>query len=213
MLKYVKEHDDELIGGKTVTNHDTADSVILLNTYLKEKKRRLQTEINKVGEMAEGTEVECPICQSKGHVRVVKKPGKNSGKYFMTCSQYKNDNKCGFKFLSTEEPEMVEGSDGCWYIDDWKVWQDQPVGNKRKPLPVKKTAQPPAKKAAPNPPPKPATKSEPPVTHANMLKLLADMTRSLMSQIDERFDQLRGHQPDDDDSAIEGSQEAPEEVE
>jgi hypothetical protein len=217
MLRYVLDHKHELIGGKTVTNHDTADSVILLNTYLKEKPRRLETSIENVFTMVEGTEVECPKCFSKGHVRVVKRPGKNCGKYFMTCSQYKDDNKCGFKFLGYDEPEITE-IDGVQYIDEWRVFgQDsQPVGTKRKAPPAKTTKAPPAKvkpgalKVSQVVQPIKAVAS---VTKEEVLKMMVDMVKTITAHFDDRFAEITGNGIPDEDSGVENSQEAPEEVE
>ena len=214
MLRYVLDHKHELIGGDTVTNHDTADSVILLNTYLKEKTRRLEINIENILAMVEGTEVECPKCGSKGHVRVVKRPGKNCGKYFLTCSQYKDDNKCGFKFLGYDEPEEID-INGVKYIDDWKLWgQEEPaVGTKRKAPPAKTTKAPPSKvKPAPLKV-APAAKAPMPITKDEVLKMMVDMARTITAHFDDRFAELTGNGIPDETSDVEASQEVPEEVE
>lgn len=214
MLRYVLDHKHELIGGDTVTNHDTADSVILLNTYLKEKTRRLENNIENILPMVDGMEVKCPKCGSKGHLRQAKKPGKNCGKYFLSCSNSKDGNFCGFKFIGYDEPEEQE-INGIRYIDDWEVWgqEESAVGTKRKAAPAKSSKAPPAKKAATKPvapAPKPVAAG---VTKEEVLKMLVDMTKAITAHFDDRFAELSGNGIPDESSDIEPSQEAPEEVE
>lgn len=43
MLQYVMNHKNELIAGDTVRDHNTADSIIILNTWLKDKNRHFYT--------------------------------------------------------------------------------------------------------------------------------------------------------------------------
>lgn len=211
MLKYVNEHKHELIGGETVTNHDTADSVILLNTYLKEKTRRLEHNIDNVFTMVVGTEVICPTCGEKGHVRQVNKPGPNTGKYFLTCTNTKQGQKCGFKFLGYDEPEPYE-ENGVMTIGGWEVWPSQirATGTKRKQPETKRPAAPAAKKAATA---KPVTAAKP-LDKAQVLQMFVEFNKTLTAYLDEKFDELRQHKnEDEDDSQIECSQDAPEEIE
>ena len=129
MLEFVTNHKDELIGGDTATNHDTADSVILLNTYLKEKKRRLEHNIDNFT-MA-GTAVVCPNTGMKGYLRIVNKEGPNHGKYFLTCDTKDPDNKGGFKWLGKTEPEILEDEDGDLCIGGWKLWKDEDLSGSK----------------------------------------------------------------------------------
>lgn len=154
MLEYVITHKNELIAGDTVTTHDTADSIILLNTFFKEKKRRVCTEVITTTTMS-SHKITCPQCNNPtGAVKQCQKPP-NAGKYFLTCANYKDGNKCGFKWLDYDEPEPITGDDGNEYIDpgmEWAIAGEAPktTGVKRKWAPkiATKRQQPPSKVAA-----------------------------------------------------------------
>ncbi len=213
MLEYVTDNKHNLIGGDTVTNHDTADSVILLNTYLKEKKRRLETNIENLVTEMDGYLLKCPKCSGKAHCNVVKKPGKNQGKYFLSCDAYKTGDKCEFKWLGYTEPELVECDDGTQYVADWEVWSDT-VGEKRRQLPTKPKPPPPkaralntASKAVPTK--APAAQKEA-VTRDELTKALADLARAITAHVDEKFRELQN--VGDEDSGQEEGQ-IPEEIE
>ena len=140
---------------------------------------------------------------------MVKKPGKNQGKYFLSCDSYKTGDKCEFKWLGYDEPEVdtFEGSD-IQYVGGWEVWTES-VGNKRKAPPAK--AKPPPAKARAQPskttPNKPAARTEPQlITREELVKSLADLSRVLIAHIDEKFDELRLG-PTENDS---GNEECPE---
>lgn len=199
MLQYVTEHKHELIGGSTVTNHDTADSVILLNTFLKEKKRRLEHNIDNFT-MA-GTAVTCPNTGLKGFVRMVNKEGANQGKYFLTCDSKDPNNKGAFKWLGRTEPEPYE-EDGEWYIGGWKLWNDDSSANslpkagakrtragvKAAPLPVSKREK---AKAVYKETPAPVCPKPPSgITREETLKLFADFNRTLTAYLDDKFEEL-----------------------
>lgn len=161
MLEYVVQHKHELIGGETVTTHDTADSIILLNTFLKEKKRRVCKNVFTA--VMTSYKIQCPICANP--TGAIKKCSKapNAERYFITCANYKDGNRCGFKWLDYDEPvPIAEDDQGNKYMDadmEWLVLGEGPApvsnpqarfsGQKRKPPPPAKRALPPAKVTPP----------------------------------------------------------------
>lgn len=208
MLRYVLDHKDELIGGETVTNHDTADSVILLNTFLKEKTRRLEYNIENVYEMSSGgVAIRCPTCGEEGaKIWKCNKAGPNQGKHFIKCENKTDEGKdCTFKWIGYQIPELEwDGEANCM------PGKKSITGNKRKREPTKEPAtKKPATAKSTKPAPVPVTKDE-------MLQLLVDMTRTIKAHIDEKFDEFgnrNNRNIDDDDSLIEASQEVPEDIE
>lgn len=153
MLKYVTDHKDELIGGDTVTTHDTADSIILLNTFLKEKKRRVCYHWDDAFIEMVGEKYICKKCgQDTGRVNQVKKEGPNNGRYFIGCNR-SNPDKCGgFDWLPGEGEYYDD--EGNEYGDPKFEWQkvsgaQRDTGYKRKAPPPTKRAPPPAKVAPP----------------------------------------------------------------
>jgi hypothetical protein len=152
MLQYVINNKDDLIGGNTVTTHDSADSIILLNTYLKEKNRRVCKEV--FCEVMSNLKLICYECnKATGKVNQCKK-GDNSGRFFAACSNYKDGNKCGFGWFDGEPEEgaseYFDEEGNTWAVAGTASSSQKPkvaVGNKRKAAPAKKA---PASKVAAN---------------------------------------------------------------
>lgn len=210
MLEYVKAHKNELIGGETVTNHDTADSIILLNTYLKEKKRRLVTGLEELTMSRPLAEVVCPHCGSKGGVYRVKKEGPTFGKLFMSCSEKKQGGSCtskdSFKWIKDYTPVIDE--DGISRIAGWEEWVEPASQTHKRPATVSASSHkkaPPAKKAAPSTADKGVHLAD--ETMARFLELFANLKNSLEAHIDERFREL-ANEKETNDSEAEVSQEA-----
>jgi len=104
MLNYVTENKSKLIAGDTVKDHNTADSIIILNTWLNLKKRHFYTNIKEyamryrkpipreVPFLEKNIRWECPACKyHSGKIWMVKKEpedGKkdNRGAFFISCS-------------------------------------------------------------------------------------------------------------------------------
>lgn len=152
MLEFVINNKDKLIAGNTVTTHDSADSIILLNTFLKEKKRRVCTEV--FHSVMSNVKLVCPKCgENTGSIKECRK-APNEGKHFLTCANYNERNKCGFKWLDFETPVPVVDEEGTEYMDEdmeWRVAEagfGPPAGVKRRAAAPPKR-QPPAKKPAP----------------------------------------------------------------
>ncbi len=114
MLAYVKENADSLIAGDTVTTHDSADSIILLNTFLRDKNRRIDTRVFTV-ELYK-TSLTCPVC-SKPTGRI-HQMNDGTEDHFVTCKH-----NCEFSWLGSSVPKIhTEIDTGERSIDGkWKV--------------------------------------------------------------------------------------------
>lgn len=130
MLNYVTENKDKLIAGDTVKDHNTADSIILLNTWLNLKNRHFYSELEEyamkyrkpiprdVPFLEKNITWECPACMyHSGRIWMVKKAPEDGkvdrrGQFFMMCG---NKNCKASTFWPKERglPEM-EGE----YIGD-----------------------------------------------------------------------------------------------
>jgi hypothetical protein len=98
MLEYVVEHQDELCAGNTVTTHDSADAIILLNTFLKDKNRKIAQ--NPFEELEPGSFPFCEMCERYKALYGLVKRGQNAGRYFATCT------KCDHFVWCTEKPKI-----------------------------------------------------------------------------------------------------------
>lgn len=114
-LEYVTANKDKLIAGDTVLDHNTADSILILNTWLNLKKRHLYTNREDyLFDMAteqhfevpfelKHTKWECPICKyHTGKMYLCKKLSEKStqdrrGHFFIRCTAFEDDKarKCG----------------------------------------------------------------------------------------------------------------------
>lgn len=111
MLEYVTEHAADLVAGDTVTTHDSADSIIILNTFLKEKNRRLASSVFR--DVA-GHVFGCRVCgkPTAKISRVSTDPGTAetiAGNYFITCKH-----NCAFDWLE-EGMTVVDAGVKGWH--------------------------------------------------------------------------------------------------
>lgn len=173
-VNFVENSKNRLVASETVTENNTADACLLLNTYLQTTKNHLINNINEWSSMSNlvkvsvsgetGTKLVCPKCKNNtGVVRKCTDPEKkNYNKHFLTC-WWEHDKgtdaakRCGnFKALYENIPKIVNG-----FVDKtWKVVSDDNdedvsyVGQKRK-MEEPKEQPPPKKKIATAPAPKP----------------------------------------------------------
>lgn len=180
---FVENSKNRLVAADTVSDHNTADACLLLNSYLETTKNTIYKDINDWSEMANlvqvsaagepGTKLVCPKCKNKTGVvrKCMDESKKNFGKHFLTCWHTFNkgtegEKKCGnFKALSTYVPKIVNGYvDKTWRVcdgteDDDEVVEVPPTTGQKRALPVAPAkVQPPTKKtipAAPTPKPLP----------------------------------------------------------
>jgi hypothetical protein len=135
MLEYVKANKENLVAGETVTTHDSADSIILLNTFLKEKKRRICLKPHQ--QCMKRERFVCPCCgKESGRVyRTVDGDDRDrslpDSEYFITCTL-----NCAFNWLGTKIPHIhTDGTIGRWVSCSHRDSQ-LPVTKKRCLLPV-----------------------------------------------------------------------------
>lgn len=101
MYNYVKENQKTLIAGDTLIDHNTADSIIILNTWLSLKKRHFYTNHEDYATMADDLDFviknswfTCPICKfDTGKIFQIKnaKNAAMNGGHFVKCQ----NTKCG----------------------------------------------------------------------------------------------------------------------
>lgn len=135
MYEYVNNNKHTLIAGDTLLDHNTADSIIILNTWLNLKKRHLYaspeeyTESNMETYMdvpfeLKNTKFICPICgYHTGRVYLCKKMGSTQyGKFFVSCRAFaKTSRKCGAcTFFSTIPPVIKNDKIGDKMVGEWK---------------------------------------------------------------------------------------------
>lgn len=141
MFQYVTGNKHNLIAGDTVKDHNTADSIIILNTWLGLKRRHLYKTPEEYCMASElpfklkYTRWECPICTyHSGKMWIVKNPPKKSntkslvGHYFIKC----NNTTCNAStFFGKKCPVLDDrgrvGNDiiGMWKTSDGsKPWID-----------------------------------------------------------------------------------------
>lgn len=125
MLQYVTENKDKLIAGDTVKDHNTADSIILLNTWLNLKTRHLYKQPEEyAADMSEEQYFDVPfefknarwICsaceQPNAKMWLCKNAPKDPsklGQFFMSCST-PTCKACAF--LGKKPPDVVNGRFG-----------------------------------------------------------------------------------------------------
>lgn len=142
MVEFVRKNSETLIAGSTLIDHNTADSIILLNTWLSLKPRRLCLKLSDFAHIMSNvihTEVPfalrqkqfiCPRCeQPRGKLCVVKNPPKdptkkdNRGNFFLTCDADIDGVECkGFLMLSKRIPVIVDNKLGDIYKGEWRVY-------------------------------------------------------------------------------------------
>lgn len=174
-VNFVEKSKNGLVASETVTENNTADACLLLNTYIQTTKNHLINNIDEWSSMSNlvkvsysgepGTKLVCPKCKNNtGVIRKCTDPEKkNFNKHFLTCwwehdKGTESAKRCGnFKALYENIPKIVNG-----FVDKtWKVVSDEAdeevsyVGQKRKTEEPKEKDQPQRKKVAPAPAPKP----------------------------------------------------------
>lgn len=137
MLEYVSNNKDKLIAGDTVKDHNTADSIILLNTWLSLKKRHLYQDVEQYTTPMESelhfdvpfelkhTWWTCPICKyDTGKMYLCKNPPKDParkdmrGTFFMSCRN-KTCN-AGPSYLGKKPPAIINEAIGNASVGVWK---------------------------------------------------------------------------------------------
>jgi hypothetical protein len=137
MFNYVQNNRETLIAGDTLIDHNTADSIIILNTWLSLKNRHFYTfpqeyatEINmdETGQLTfemKNTWLKCPICKfDTGKIFQIKngKTPQMNGQTFVKCQNTRcNTNSFFGNFVVS--PKSFTGSDGK------KI--DKAIGSKR----------------------------------------------------------------------------------
>lgn len=158
MYNYVTGNKDKLIAGDTVKDHNTADSIIILNTWLTLKNRHFYKTPEEYA--LDMTEVHydlpfelkdawffCPSCKlPEGKLYICKNPPKTEGgrdmrgNFLISC---RRDECPNMAFLGKKLPTIVNNQIGNTYIGTWtrisaadrfKWYQDQKL-----PLPGAKT--------------------------------------------------------------------------
>lgn len=126
-VEFVENSENSLVASETVTDHNTADACLVLNTYLQTTKNKLLENLDDWSCMSAdiGTKLVCPRCKNNsGVVRKClddKKPMYN--KHFLTCWWENNKGtpeakKCGnYVPLYANVPRIVGG----FVNKDWKV--------------------------------------------------------------------------------------------
>jgi hypothetical protein len=213
--KFVEDSKNRLVASETVTENNTADACLVLNSYLETTKNTIKKNIDDWSSMANlvtvssagnpGTKLICPKCKQKtGVVRLcTDETKKNYNKHFLTCWWTHNkgsegEKKCGnFKALYSNVPKIVDGYvDKTWRVvtgdeDDDVVEVVKQVGTKR-PLPPKSEPAPAAKRTMPAaPPPRPVSDG---LTTSNVSAILGAHIKvvfnALKVHIDKRFDEM-----------------------
>lgn len=186
--KFVEDSKNRLVASETVTENNTADACLVLNSYLETTKNTIQKHIDDWSSMANlvevssagnpGTKLICPKCKQKtGVVRLcTDESKKNYNKHFLTCwwvhnKGAENEKKCGnFKALYSNIPKVIDGFvDKTWKVvtgdEEDEVVEVLPKAGVKRPLPQKSEPAPAAKRTIPAaPPPRPVQAP----THANV---------------------------------------------
>ena len=138
----------------------------------------------------------CMQCRQGAYLNQVKKHGQNKDKFFVSCKNNKDGNKCGFTWIGYDEPQEGDDIEG---FEPWTV--EEQVGRKRA-APMKiKSVPPPAKRvatASKTTSSKP-TKSEDHVTKSQMIDLLKTFQEALVGYLEERFGPSSGDQEENND--------------
>ena len=200
--EFVEISKNRLVASETVTDHNTADACLLLNSYLETTKNQLLNNIEDWSMEAEvGTKLFCPKCKNTKPTGVVRycddNTKKNYGKHFLTCWGMvgygtENEKRCGnFKVLYPNPPKIVNGFiDKTWKVDDGSgpAEPTESTGQKRSLPPAPKTEQPPVKKIAAAPPPKPQAGSSMPVDIHTMSSLIMKHMQGVVTAINSKID-------------------------
>ncbi len=206
---FVENSKNRLVASETVTEHNTADACLLLNTYLQTTKNIIYKSIDDWSTMAleVGTKFVCPKCgNNTGVLRYCEKEGsKLFGKHFLTCWWVNDKNKStekkctGFTGLFSNKPVPKNGMVGDWKVitgdEDVEVEEETTTKSKKRPAKVEPKGQP-AKKAAKVEAPLPPSIGEKPVTQQQIISALkklsdaiktsnSDMEARIMSRFDE----------------------------
>ncbi len=207
-IEFVENNQNRLVASETVTEHNTADACLLLNTYLETTKNIIYKNLDDWSSMTEVevgiTKLVCPKCKNNsGVVRKCEDPEKKMyGKHFITCwwtnnKGQDNEKKCGnFKALYANVPKIVNGFvDKTWKVVDYEGESDEVVEEVSKPSTGTKRAapaakQPPAKKIAAAPPPVPTPGPNMPLTFLQFGTNLQKAVASLKEFNGERFDAI-----------------------
>jgi len=140
MLEYVSNNKDKLIAGDTVKDHNTADSIIILNTWLSLKRRHLYNNLEDIMDTGEqyfdvpyelrGAWFRCPCCGfDTARMSIVKNPPKEPGRpdlrgtFFMACKNRENPTiRCNapISFIGKKPPVLVNGKFGNSTIGVWE---------------------------------------------------------------------------------------------
>ena len=206
-VEFVESSKNRLTASETVTDHNTADACLLLNTYLETTKNIIYKNLDDWSSMTEVevgvTKLICPKCKnSSGVVRKCEDPQKKMfGKHFITCWWTNNrgqddEKKCGnFKALYANVPKIVNGFvDKTWKVADYEGGDDEVVEVNKPSAGAKRTApaakQPPAKKIAAAPPPVPTPGPNMPLTFTQFGTNLQKAVASLKEFNGERLDAI-----------------------
>jgi hypothetical protein len=208
---FVENSKNRLVASETVTEHNTADACLLLNTYLQTTKNIIYKSIDDWSTMAleVGTKFVCPKCgNNTGVLRFCEKQGsKLYGKHFLTCwwvhdKDKPGEKKCtGFTGLFSNKPVPKNGMVGDWKVltgdEDAEVEEQTTTKSKKRPAKVEPKGQP-AKKAAKVEAPLPPSIGEKPATQQQIitaLKKLSDAIKSSNSDMEarimSRFDEIQ----------------------
>lgn len=127
-VAFVEDSKSRLTASETVTEHNTADACLLLNSYLETTKNIIYKDIDDWSEMTEVevgvTKFKCPECgNNSGIVRKVLDESKASfGKHFLTCwwtldKTCNPPKKCkGYQMLSHYVPKIKNNALGKWIV-------------------------------------------------------------------------------------------------
>lgn len=137
MLEYVKNNKDKLIAGDTVKDHNTADSIILLNTWLSLKRRNLYHSFEEYAELMDSEQYfdvpfelkniwwTCPICRyDSARMYICKNPPKDPnrkdmrGNFFMSCRW--TCCNAGPSYLGKKLPTIINDAVGNSTVGVWK---------------------------------------------------------------------------------------------
>jgi len=135
-LEYVRTHKKELIAGDTVIDHNTADSIIILNTWLKVKNRHFYTNLEDYATPVmevfdergfltfdmKNTWLKCPICEyDTGRLLQITNQDKNP-KNYLACFIKCQNTKCGANaFLGTADVRVKDNKLGSKKFGFWEI--------------------------------------------------------------------------------------------
>lgn len=195
-VKFIEGAKNRLVASETVSEHNTADACLLLNTYLQTTKNIIYEQLDDWSSMAPlqvGDKFKCPKCkQNTGVLRFCeKKDSKFFNRYFLTCwwinnKGEDNEKKCGnFEPLYENLPTLKNGKVKEWVLvtgnenNNEEEEQDDDVvvtGSKRK-LPEKKG--PPSKKTTKIEAPLPPSVGDKPATQQQIVSALKKMNEAI----------------------------------